>query len=240
MGKKSRRPNRNKPKDIPAAASTAVAAPRQEETATVIATYNQLCASLDWAGLLELESEMSAIANNMDYNAPSSAGRINFMIGSAHKLLGGEGGIEQATLYYEKTNELAKKAGDNEMLSKGGLCLAQCYVETGRVEEAMDLYKSLCEEIGKESLHHEAILVFTGALHDNHEISRALPILEEYLGAIESSWGKRDQCTAYGLIATLYRGKNDFAKSNIYFERHLSIAKETKNVESEASALYGL
>jgi len=81
------------------AASPAVASP-QEETATddgaaldlnlnqlelVIATYNQLCISRDWAELLELELEMSAIAKSVENNDPSSAGRINFMLGNAHK-----------------------------------------------------------------------------------------------------------------------------------------------------------
>jgi len=42
------------------------------------------------------------------------------------------------------------------------------------------------------------------------------------------------------MIARIYSDKNDFAKSNVYFERQMSIAKETKNVESEASALHGL
>jgi len=33
---------------------------------------------------------------------------------------------------------------------------------------------------------------------------------------------------------------NDYAKATVYFERQLSIVKETNNVESEASALHGL
>ena len=49
--------------------------------------------------------------------------------------------------------------------------------------------------------------------------------------AIERSWGKLEQYRAYCIIARLYRFKNDFAKSNVYFERQLLIAKETKNVE---------
>jgi len=42
------------------------------------------------------------------------------------------------------------------------------------------------------------------------------------------------------MIAKIYREKNDFAKSNIYFERELTIAKETQNVGSEFSALHGI
>ena len=42
------------------------------------------------------------------------------------------------------------------------------------------------------------------------------------------------------MIATLNREKKDYSKSNIYLELQLSIAKETKNVESEADALLRL
>ena len=54
------------------------------------------------------------------------------------------------------------------------------------------------------------------------------------------SWGKREQCQAYGIIEGLYSRKNDYAKSIVYLERQLPIAKETKDVESEAEALDGL
>jgi len=109
-----------------------------------------------------------------------------------------------------------------------------------RVDEEMDLHKSLSDEIGKENMDHDAILEFAGILVDNHETARSLTILEEYLEAIERSWKKLEQCRACGSIAFLYYRKNDFAKSNVYFERQLSIAKETNNVESEAEALNGL
>jgi len=42
------------------------------------------------------------------------------------------------------------------------------------------------------------------------------------------------------MISILYGRKNDFTKSNVYFERQLSIVKETNDVKSEASALNGL
>ena len=251
MGKKSRRPNRNTAKDIPAVASTAVTAPREETTTVAVldpnqrellwTTFNQLCASQDWEGLLELESEMSAIAKTFDSSNPRLAGCINLTLGDANKEMGREGGIEEASLYYKKGIELAKKAGNNENLSNAVLGLSECYVKTGRVDEAMDLHKSLCDEIGKESLDpSNAILEFADILVDYQENSRALAILEEYLEAIERSWENQNQCLAYHMIARLYNGKNDFAKSNIYFERQLSIAKETQNVETESYALNGL
>ena len=248
MGKKSRRPHRNKPKDIPAAAATAlVARPRQVITsatddvaALLVVTFNQLLDSQDWEGLLELESEMSVIAKLLENTQPSPAGGINFNLGTAHKCLGREGGIEKATLYYQKAIEMAKKAGDNAILTDGVLNLSECYLMTGRVDEAMDRHKSLCEEIGKESLDPIAILQFGEILQDQHENSRALTILEEYLEAIESFWENKNQCLAYQMIAFLYFKKNDFAKSAVYFERQLSIAKETKNVELEAYALHGI
>ena len=105
MGKKSRRPNRNnKPKGIPAAASTAVpapassavAAPPRQVVATAtdddVATFNQLYKSEDWAGILELESKMSVIAKTFESSNPSLAGRINFILGDAHKEMGRGGG----------------------------------------------------------------------------------------------------------------------------------------------------
>jgi len=136
MGKKSRRPNRNKPKDIPAAASTAVASPRQVITSApddvaavdpnqcelMIATFDQMCVSQDWEGLLEHESEMSAIANSRE---SSNAGSINLVLGAAHQEMGREGGIEEATFYYKKAIELAKKAGNFLILSDGVLNLSE-------------------------------------------------------------------------------------------------------------------
>ena len=234
MGKKNRRPNRNKPKDI---STAGVAAPRQVIPTTTdnVSTSNQLYESEDWEGLLELESEMSAIASN----DPGAAIVINFILGDAHKELGREGGIKRATLYFKKTIELAKKAGNNYILTKALLCLCGCYVKNGRIEEAMDLYKSRCDEIGKESMDPGDILTFAQIVN-NDESSRSLTILEEYLETIERSWNKHEQYRAYHMIAGLYRGKDHFAKSNMYFERQLSIAKETKLVELEYLALHGL
>jgi len=84
MGKKSRRPtNRNKPKDIPGAvASPPVAVPRQVAASGASqdsnqSTFMQLCVSQDWEGALELESEMSVIANRSESSNPSLACRIN-------------------------------------------------------------------------------------------------------------------------------------------------------------------
>jgi len=182
---------------------------------------------------------MSTIANRSENKDPLGAGKINFMLGSAHSFLGKEGGTEEATLYYQKAIELAKKAGDNDFLTKGVICISECYLEMDRVDEVMGLHKSRCEEIGKESAPI-AVLQFAEMLQANHETSRALAILEEHLEAIARSLEKREQCRAYGIIAGLYCKNTDFAKSNIYFERQLSIAKETKNMESEASALHRL
>jgi len=120
------------------------------------------------------------------------------------------------------------------------LCLSECYVKMNRVEEAMDLHKSLCDEIGKESMDPDTILSFAVILRTNSEHSRALELLEEHLEAIDRSLEKREQCLAYEMIAILYYKNNDFAKSTVYRERQLSITKETKNVESEAEALDGL
>ena len=115
MGKKSRRANRNKPKDIPAANSTAVAAPRQvaaSATDVLVDTFSQLCNSQDWAGMLELESKMSAIVKTVESSQPRPSGVINFNLGAAHKEMGREGGIEQATaLVLSKSCRIGKEGG---------------------------------------------------------------------------------------------------------------------------------
>jgi len=240
MGKKSKRPTRNKPKGIPAAASPAAAAPRQVITSANddVATFNQLCDSQDWSGMLELESKMSAMAKTFENDDPGQAVIMNLVLGHAHKVLGREGGIEKASVYFKKAIELAKKAGNNEILTKGVLSLARCYVEMGRAQGAMDLHKSLWDKIGKESMDPDDIVSFAKLLQANSENSHTIEFLEEHLDNIESSWDKRNQCEAYEIIARIYHGKNDFAKSNVYFERQLSIAKEMKDVESESFALH--
>jgi len=42
------------------------------------------------------------------------------------------------------------------------------------------------------------------------------------------------------MISRIYRNNNDFAQSNVYCERQLSVAKKTNNLESETSALHVL
>jgi len=261
MGKKSRRPNRNKPKEIPAVASHSpppppppVASP-QEEIATddfdaldsnqwglLIDTLARRSFSEDWAGVLELESKAIAMATIIGHAVPEVAGMIYYNLATAHEEMGREGDIEKASVYYKKTVEMAKKAGDNDMVTESVLRLSECYVKLGRAQEAMDLHKSLCEELGTDRIRKDpkAILMFAKILKDNDECPRALEILEEYLEAIESSWGKREQCRAYGIISILYTRKNDYAKSIVYLERQLPIAKETKDVESEGDALIEL
>ena len=56
------------------------------------------------------------------------------MLGMAHRSLGREGGIDEATLYYQNAVELAKKARNNELFTKGVIGLAECYVKMGRVD----------------------------------------------------------------------------------------------------------
>ena len=92
--------------------------------------------------------------------------------------MGREGVIEQATLYYKNAIELAKKAGNNR--TAGVISLSECYVKKGRIDEAMDLCKSRCDEIGKESMDPGIIIAFAKLLQDHHETSHALEILEEH------------------------------------------------------------
>ena len=87
------------------------------------------------------------MANIIENLTPLSASLIYLNLGRAHFEKGREGGMEEATLYYQKAIEMAKKAGDNRNLSDGVLSLSQCYVKMGRGQEAMDLYMGLCDEI---------------------------------------------------------------------------------------------
>jgi len=50
--------------------------------------------------MLELESEMNVIATRLI----DTPGSINFNLGTAHKEIGREEGIEEASLYYKKAN----------------------------------------------------------------------------------------------------------------------------------------
>jgi len=242
MGKKSRRPNRNKPKDIPAAASTAVAATgvATDQLLQLRDTFNQRCVSQDWEGVLTLESRMAAIAKKVESSHPSQSGMIYHNLGQAHRFSGREGGMEQAIVYYQKQAEMAKKAGNNSMVTESVLCRAECYVKIVRVDEAMDLHKSLCEEIGKESLDPNTILRFAEIFRKNSELSRALEILEHHLDVIERSWDEPMQRKALLQIASLYQDNNDYRTSNVYYERLLSLAKDAKDQKLEAMTFNGL
>jgi len=55
----------------------------------------------------------------------------------------------------------------------------------------------------------EYIITFTNVLLLHHEFGRALEVLEEYLGVIESTWGTPKQGKAYGIIGESYFGSDD-------------------------------
>jgi len=89
--------------------------------------------------------------------------------------------MEQAIIHYTKAVELAKKGTDDSKALFSSVCvygLAKCYVQTGKPEKAMDLHKSLCDDIGKERIDPNYILMFHQLLQDNSESSRAREILE--------------------------------------------------------------
>jgi len=156
----------------------------------VIDTFNQLIVSEDWEGLLE--SKVSAIANRSESSNPRIAG-INFMLGILK--WAGRGALSKQPCTTIKLSNWQRRRVI--ILSNGVLNLATCYVKTGRVHEAMDLHKSLCDEIGKESMEPDTILRFAEILEEHLERSRALTILEEHLEAIDRSWGKQEQYLAY-------------------------------------------
>jgi len=94
---------------------------------------------------------------------------IILRLGTAHQEMGREGGIEEASVYYKKGVQLAKKAGNNELLTDGVRWLSECYVKTRRFDEAMDVHKSHCDEIGKENMDPNDILSFAAVLFENSQ-----------------------------------------------------------------------
>jgi len=149
MGKKSRRPNRNTQKDTAAAsATTAVAAQaalERDQLLNQTRIFKQLSKSRDWEGLLQLESTVSDAAKN-------TYPRYYNYLAVAHRQLGREGCIDQAIVCFRKAIERANKGRDEPLQAMTTWDLTCCYVETGRIEEAMDLHKSLVADIGKKRL----------------------------------------------------------------------------------------
>jgi hypothetical protein len=47
-------------------------------------------------------------------------------------------------VHFQKAIDLGKEVGDQREIKESVLCLAECYVEMNRVEQAMDPYKSQC------------------------------------------------------------------------------------------------
>jgi len=144
-----------------------------------------------------------------------------------------EGGIEKASVYYKKTLEMAKKVGDNYIPDKRRALSLSMLCSDGESSRSNGPTERTC-------MDPDAILAFAKILEDNHEYSRALEILEEHLEAIASSWGKPEQCRAYAMNSILYSRQNDFAKSNVYLERQLSLAKQIKDLGFQSTALNGL
>jgi len=156
-------------------------------------------------------------------------------LGDAHKELGREGGVDQAIVHFQKAIEMAKKAS-NEDLHYGAVHnRAEYYIIRGRIQEAMDLHKSLVADIGKERLNPNYILGFTSTLIKYKEFERALEVLLENVDAIESTWDKPEQCKAYSRIGYTFFEMHDYNKSNVNYELQLSIAKEIKDLGIESS-----
>ena len=72
-----------------------VAALDPNQLQLMIATFDQLIASQDWAGILELESKMSDLANSTGDKYPRRAGIINLNLGAAHQEMGREGALRK-------------------------------------------------------------------------------------------------------------------------------------------------
>jgi len=108
---------------------------------------------------------------------------------------------------------IVTKAGGARASFTPRLALSQCYVDTGKPESAMDLYKSLGDKIGKEEMDASFVLDFAKILKGCHEHCLALEVLEDHLGIIEGFWHKLNQGKSYNSMACHYNNIYDF-KSN--------------------------
>ena len=240
----SRRSNRNKQKDTSTVSATAAIAAtvalERDQLVNQMSIFNQLWESGNWEGMLQLESTVSDAAKMLENTHPLEAGMSCYYLGTAHKELGREGGVEQAIVCFQKALEIAKKASGKRLQAVATWDLTDCFIETGRIEEVMNLHKSLVADIGKERLDPDCILGFADALNDSNFYSHSLEVLHEHVDVIESTWDKPEQGKAYGVIANNHCGRYDYNTSNVYYERQLSIAKEIKDLTLEAEALHGL
>lgn len=157
MGKKSKRPNRIKPKNAVASTTHVLATPAAPlaRERVLLVTFDRLSDSQDWQGLLEIASKVMTVAKILENTHPSAVGRIYHNIGYAHKELDLAGGIEQAIVYFQKSIEMAKKAGNEKFQVGGSLGLAECYLKTDRTEKAMELHDSLCAKIGLDRIDRD-------------------------------------------------------------------------------------
>jgi len=244
MGKKSRRSNRNKQKDTAAVSATAAvaaqAALERDQLINQLRSFDQLFESKDWEGILQRELTVSDAAKMLKNSHPSEAGMCYYNLGTAHRELGREGGANQAILCVQKAIEMVKNTSNDPLQAVMTWDLTDCFIETGRIQEAMDLHKSLVADIGKERLDPDCILAFAYNLNDSNFYSHSLGVLQEHVDVIESTWDKDRQGKAYGMIADNHCGMYDYNTSNVYYERQLSIAKEIKDLTLEAEALHGL
>jgi len=201
---------------------------------------DQLYWSKDWEGYLKLEATVTRVANEIENMDPEAAGTYYYCLANVHRELGREGGVDRAIVCYQKAIEIAKKASDKHRQEYSVLGLTDCYVKTGRIQEAMDLHKSLVADIGKECLDPVYLIGFTVFLKRHKEFGRALEVLDEHLDVIESTWDKPNQAKAYGMIADNHRGMYAYNISIVHYERQLAIAKEIKDTTLSAQALQGL
>ena len=193
-------------------ANAAVAAAALDDQLIQMSSFGQMFESKDWEGVLQLESTATRDANKIENTDPWQAGIYYLYLGGAHKELRREGGADQAIVHFQKAIEMAKKASNEDLHLLAVLNLVECYIITGRIQEAMDLHKSLVADIGKERLDSDYILGFTSALGKHQEFGHALEVLIENLDLIESAWEKTEQCKAYSLIAYTFFLMHEYNK----------------------------
>ena len=91
---------------------------------------------------------MTRVANEIENMHPWLAWHCYHYLGTAHRELGREGGIEQAIVCFQKTIELSKKLSNKASQMRSVVGIAECYVMMKRIQEAMNLHKNLALDPG--------------------------------------------------------------------------------------------
>ena len=232
MGKKSKHhKNRTQKAPHPAAASSK----------QFFSTFNQLIKVRDHAGVLNHECVALELAKLMeDDNAPLDAFKMYYNLANAHRAVGNPGGAEKAIVHYQKSISLANLGNRESLKVTSVFYLAKYFFELDKCQEAMELYKSLVAQFGRDQMNPIHILQYTTLFKQHGDNVRAAQILEDHMDVIKSSWENARRDDAYGMLVRFYGEMNDHNKAILYCERRLAVANETQNRHSQSITLFDL